>query len=248
MRRQVSAGVDIVNDGEMSKPGYSTYVADRLSGFAGHEPAKPRLDTGPYPNFQRHRLYARMTGENAARRGPVCVGAPIEVKDREPLRAPLLAESGNPRSAAAPTRSRGSHGRGLAGSRAGVPEQQALPVARGLCRGARGGDAARIRGDRRCRVCSCSSVAPTSRWRTTPRSRITERGPIPPEARRVPRRGAEPRRPATSPPTGCASTSAGAITRGRTITTSISARSRRSSSKARPQALLVEAAEPAPRP
>jgi len=81
VRRQVSVGVDIVNDGEMSKPGYSTYVADRLSGFAGHAPAKPRLDTGPYPNFNA--AYARMTGENAARRA-VCV-APIEVKDREPL-------------------------------------------------------------------------------------------------------------------------------------------------------------------
>ena len=38
VRRQAEAGVDIVDDGEMSKPGYSTYVADRLSGFAGHEP------------------------------------------------------------------------------------------------------------------------------------------------------------------------------------------------------------------
>jgi 5-methyltetrahydropteroyltriglutamate--homocysteine methyltransferase len=82
VRRQVEAGVDIVNDGEMSKPGYSTYVADRLSGFAGHEPAKPRLDTGPYPNFMA--AYTRMTGENVARRA-VCVG-PIAVKDEEPLR------------------------------------------------------------------------------------------------------------------------------------------------------------------
>src|SRR5579863_10633203 len=81
VKRQAEVGVDVINDGEMSKPGYSTYVADRLSGFAGHEPAKPRLDTGPYPNFNA--AYARMTGDNAARRA-VCVG-PIEVKDREPL-------------------------------------------------------------------------------------------------------------------------------------------------------------------
>jgi 5-methyltetrahydropteroyltriglutamate--homocysteine methyltransferase len=81
VRRQAEVGVDVVNDGEMSKPGYSTYVADRLSGFAGHEPAKPRLDTGPHPNFVA--AYARMTGENAARRA-VCVG-PIAVRDRQPL-------------------------------------------------------------------------------------------------------------------------------------------------------------------
>jgi 5-methyltetrahydropteroyltriglutamate--homocysteine methyltransferase len=81
VRRQAEAGVDIVDDGEMSKPGYSTYIADRLSGFAGHAPAPPRLDTGPHPNFNA--AYARMTGENVARRA-VCVG-PIAWQDRQPL-------------------------------------------------------------------------------------------------------------------------------------------------------------------
>ena len=81
VRRQVAVGVDIVNDGEMSKPGYSTYIADRLSGFAGHEPAKPRLDTRDHPNFLA--ALERMTGSNVARRA-VCVG-PIAWRDREPL-------------------------------------------------------------------------------------------------------------------------------------------------------------------
>jgi 5-methyltetrahydropteroyltriglutamate--homocysteine methyltransferase len=81
VRRQADVGVDIVNDGEMSKPGYSTYVADRLSGFSGHEPAKPRLDTREHPNFVA--AYERMTGANVARRA-VCVG-PVAVRDREPL-------------------------------------------------------------------------------------------------------------------------------------------------------------------
>jgi 5-methyltetrahydropteroyltriglutamate--homocysteine methyltransferase len=85
VRRQAEVGVDVINDGELSKPGYSTYVADRLTGFAGHEPAKPRLDTGPHPNFMA--AYNRMTGENVARRA-VCVG-PIAVKDEEPLKEDL---------------------------------------------------------------------------------------------------------------------------------------------------------------
>src|SRR6266478_9762022 len=79
--RQARTGVDIVNDGEMSKPGYSTYVADRLSGFAGHQPALPRLDTKDHPNFLA--ALERMTGANVARRA-VCVG-PVAVRDREPL-------------------------------------------------------------------------------------------------------------------------------------------------------------------
>ena len=33
--KQVAAGVTIINDGEMSKPSYATYVKDRLSGFEG---------------------------------------------------------------------------------------------------------------------------------------------------------------------------------------------------------------------
>src|SRR5437763_9661711 len=33
--RQSTAGIDIVNDGEMSKPSYATYVKDRLAGFGG---------------------------------------------------------------------------------------------------------------------------------------------------------------------------------------------------------------------
>jgi 5-methyltetrahydropteroyltriglutamate--homocysteine methyltransferase len=35
VERQVDAGIAIVNDGEMSKPSYATYVKDRLNGFGG---------------------------------------------------------------------------------------------------------------------------------------------------------------------------------------------------------------------
>ena len=33
--KQAKAGVDLVNDGEMSKPSYATYIKDRLNGFGG---------------------------------------------------------------------------------------------------------------------------------------------------------------------------------------------------------------------
>jgi 5-methyltetrahydropteroyltriglutamate--homocysteine methyltransferase len=35
VKRQVTAGVDVVSDGEMSKPGFLNYVGDRLTGFGG---------------------------------------------------------------------------------------------------------------------------------------------------------------------------------------------------------------------
>ena len=43
-RRQVEAGVDIVNDGEMSKPSYASYVLQRLTGFGGSSNSFPFAD------------------------------------------------------------------------------------------------------------------------------------------------------------------------------------------------------------
>src|SRR3954453_19170624 len=40
VRGQAEVGGDVINAGEIWKPGYSPYVADRLTGFAGNEPAK----------------------------------------------------------------------------------------------------------------------------------------------------------------------------------------------------------------
>src|SRR4051812_19664553 len=35
VQKQRTAGVSVINDGEMSKPSYATYVKDRLDGFGG---------------------------------------------------------------------------------------------------------------------------------------------------------------------------------------------------------------------
>jgi 5-methyltetrahydropteroyltriglutamate--homocysteine methyltransferase len=35
VRKQLDTGLDIVNDGEWSKPDYSTYVKNRFTGFEG---------------------------------------------------------------------------------------------------------------------------------------------------------------------------------------------------------------------
>jgi 5-methyltetrahydropteroyltriglutamate--homocysteine methyltransferase len=81
VRRQAEAGIDIVDDGEMSKPGYSTYIADRLTGFAGHAPRKPPLDTAGYPEFSA--AMTRMTGPQTLRRS-TCTG-PVTLRDRAPI-------------------------------------------------------------------------------------------------------------------------------------------------------------------
>jgi 5-methyltetrahydropteroyltriglutamate--homocysteine methyltransferase len=54
VRRQCEAGIDVVSDGEMSKPSYATYVTERLTGFAGKSD-KPKLsDILEHPNVASH--------------------------------------------------------------------------------------------------------------------------------------------------------------------------------------------------
>ena len=47
VRRQVQAGIDIVTDGEMSKPGFFAYLAERMGGFAPREPKAQGRVVGP---------------------------------------------------------------------------------------------------------------------------------------------------------------------------------------------------------
>src|SRR5438128_10950212 len=49
VRQQIDAGVDIVNDGEQGKVGYSTYVRHRLTGFGGRAAVPVRADWADFP-------------------------------------------------------------------------------------------------------------------------------------------------------------------------------------------------------
>jgi 5-methyltetrahydropteroyltriglutamate--homocysteine methyltransferase len=73
VRKQTSTGVDIVNDGEMGKPSYSTYVKDRLSGFEGSEKSTSlrASDLAEFRNFARRG--ASETGVAVLKR-PACTG------------------------------------------------------------------------------------------------------------------------------------------------------------------------------
>jgi 5-methyltetrahydropteroyltriglutamate--homocysteine methyltransferase len=53
VRQQRAAGVEIVNDGEMGKVSYSTYVTGRLTGYEGrqHVPRGPRPDAAAFPRY-----------------------------------------------------------------------------------------------------------------------------------------------------------------------------------------------------
>src|SRR5258705_12496403 len=77
VHKQAGAGVDIVNDGEMSKPSYATYVKDRLAGFGGSGNTFVYQDLVEFPNLAR-----RVFGDpgRSRRKTPGC-NAPISVRD-----------------------------------------------------------------------------------------------------------------------------------------------------------------------
>ena len=50
VRHQREVGIDIVSDGEMSKPSYATYVSERLTGFGGISNLPKLSDILEYPN------------------------------------------------------------------------------------------------------------------------------------------------------------------------------------------------------
>ncbi len=77
VEKQVAAGVDLVNDGEMSKPSYATYIKDRLDGFGGTGNTFHYQDLDEFPS-----LRDRVFGDpgRSRRKTPAC-NAPIKVRD-----------------------------------------------------------------------------------------------------------------------------------------------------------------------
>ncbi|MGH7353888.1 MAG: cobalamin-independent methionine synthase II family protein [Candidatus Rokuibacteriota bacterium] len=81
--KQVDAGLDVVNDGEYSKPSYATYIKDRLDGFGGASHPLQYRDLVDFPGMAR-----RVFGDpgRARRKTPACTG-PISVRDPGAARA-----------------------------------------------------------------------------------------------------------------------------------------------------------------
>ncbi len=75
--KQAAAGVDIINDGEQSKPSYATYIKDRLNGFGGAGNSYAFQDVEDFPTV-KERIFSDPGRKK--RNAPACNG-PITVKD-----------------------------------------------------------------------------------------------------------------------------------------------------------------------
>ena len=77
VRQQIDAGITVVNDGELSKPSYATYVKDRLNGFGGTSQSLQYRDLVDFPEMAK-----RVFGDpgRSRRKTPACTG-PISQRD-----------------------------------------------------------------------------------------------------------------------------------------------------------------------
>jgi 5-methyltetrahydropteroyltriglutamate--homocysteine methyltransferase len=92
VKHQVSAGLDIVSDGEMGKPSFITYAAQRLDGLDKREGVRPSpfsntRETRDFPEYYQSAV-AEQVSARRRRARMVCAG-PIKYKGQAQLQADL---------------------------------------------------------------------------------------------------------------------------------------------------------------
>ncbi|MEM7061461.1 MAG: cobalamin-independent methionine synthase II family protein [Pseudomonadota bacterium] len=95
--QQIEAGIDIVADGEMSKPGHAIYIEERLSGYEqrpGHDTGYYAAEKAAFPEYYEDYFNRAHLGGAIAPAHPVACIGPVEYvghdalkKDLENLRA-----------------------------------------------------------------------------------------------------------------------------------------------------------------
>jgi 5-methyltetrahydropteroyltriglutamate--homocysteine methyltransferase len=88
VRKQADCGIDIVTDGEFSKPGFFTYIQERLSGFEGRPNQKMLLfqkEVAAFPEYYADYFKQAMMGGAIVSLAPVvCVG-PVKYRGEAPV-------------------------------------------------------------------------------------------------------------------------------------------------------------------
>jgi 5-methyltetrahydropteroyltriglutamate--homocysteine methyltransferase len=92
VRKQVECGIDIVTDGEFSKPGFFTYVRERLDGFETRPHIKLKLfeqEVAAFPEYYEQYFKQAMMGGAIVSLAPVvCVG-PVKYRGEKLVQADI---------------------------------------------------------------------------------------------------------------------------------------------------------------
>jgi 5-methyltetrahydropteroyltriglutamate--homocysteine methyltransferase len=89
VRKQVDCGIDIVSDGEQSKPGFFSYVSERLEGFTPRPERRTSFfaaETKAFPEYYAQYFKEAMLGGALAPPVPLVCTGPVGYRDLEPLK------------------------------------------------------------------------------------------------------------------------------------------------------------------
>jgi len=88
VKKQVETGIDIVSDGEQSKPGFFTYVRERLEGFEERPQQKRKsfaAEVAAFPEYYEKYFREAMTGGAIAPIVPLVCAGPVKYRGEEAL-------------------------------------------------------------------------------------------------------------------------------------------------------------------
>ena len=88
VKRQVDLGIDVVADGEMSKPGFFTYLEERIEGFDQRPNEKINMFTAEiaaFPEYYEDYFARMMFGGAVVPMYPAACVGPVGYKGQEPL-------------------------------------------------------------------------------------------------------------------------------------------------------------------
>ncbi len=81
LSKQIESGVDIVNDGEVGRESFFTYVQHRMTGFGGHGQRLPMRDITMYPSFLQFILRMTAASESVSLLAPPQAVGDVTYKD-----------------------------------------------------------------------------------------------------------------------------------------------------------------------
>ncbi|MEO8714077.1 MAG: hypothetical protein ABI369_03595, partial [Acetobacteraceae bacterium] len=105
VRKQVECGIDIVTDGEVSKPGFFTYIQERIDGFEARPGQKMKIfekEVAAFPEYYEQYFKQAMMGGTIVPITPVvCVG-PVKYRGEAALKVDIDNLKAAARSAGVP--------------------------------------------------------------------------------------------------------------------------------------------------
>src|SRR5438046_961181 len=89
VQKQIEAGIDVPTDGEQGKPGFFTYVCERLNGFEPKPGATFSLfaaEVAAFPEYYKQYFSQAMLGGAAAPMAPVVCTGPVSYRGQDGVR------------------------------------------------------------------------------------------------------------------------------------------------------------------